>query len=129
MATELQGLDVSLKAAADLSALQFRIMKISAARTINKATAATDLFAGVLQDKPAAAGRAATLRVAGISKIECGATVTVGAMLTSDSVGRCIDIASGSGETDHHIGIALEAGADAGVFIPVLLMIGAKQAE
>lgn len=119
MGTELQALDISLKAAADLSALQFRIMKISAARTINKATAATDEMIGILQDKPAAAGRVGTVRVGGLSKLESGGTISAGAPVTSDANGKGVASAPSSAN-ESIIGWAIEAAVSGDIFTVLL---------
>ena len=101
-----------LSAAADLSAYQYRVVRLSAAKAVNVAsnnlgTSAVGLAAGILQNKPSAAGRAASVAVSGLSKAVAGATVTVNALVTHDGSGYVIDAVSGSTV----IGRALEAAA------------------
>lgn len=101
-----------LSAAADLSAYQYRVVRLSGANTVNVASnnlaaSTAGLALGVLQNKPAAAGRAATVANYGLSKAVAGASVTVNAPITHDASGYVIDAVSGSTV----IGRALEAGA------------------
>lgn len=101
-----------LAAAADLSLYQYRVMRLSAAKAVNVAShnlgaSAVGLAVGILQNKPAAAGRAASVAQSGLSKAVAGATVTVNALVTHDASGYVIDAVSGSTV----IGRALEAGA------------------
>lgn len=102
-----------LVAGADLSAFQYRIVRQSAAKTVNVAShalssAAVEAPLGVLQNNPAASGRAATVAYSGLSKVKAGATVTVGAYATTNGSGKAIDAVSGSVV----IGRFLEAGAN-----------------
>lgn len=110
-----------LIAAADLSAFQYRVVRLSAARTVNVAShnlAASVLGpVGVLQNKPNAAGRAASVAREGLSKAVAGAAVTVNQMVTHDGSGYVIDAVSGS----NVIGRALEAAGAAGEVITVQL--------
>lgn len=117
MSTELQGMDVTFKAAADLSALQFRIMKLSAANKVNKATAAADKpLVGVLQDKPDAADKAATVRTSGISKLVAGGTIAAGDLLTSDANGDAVAAAPAVGVNNGIVGYAIDAAVDNDIF-------------
>ena len=108
MAVELQGLDIGfLKASADLSSYQHYGVKISAEFTVAPATAAA--VDGILQNKPAAAGRACQVRVSGVSKVELGGTVTAGGKATTDSNAKLIATTS---DKDRIVGTFLEAGDD-----------------
>jgi len=120
-AVSFSGDGFSAKAAGDLSALQFRFMKISAANTVDKATAATDTLIGVLQNKPNAAGKAASVKVIGGSKLQVDATtdIAAGDKLTSDANGKGIKTTTDT----HHVGaIALEAATNDGEIISVMLV-------
>lgn len=88
MATYDDGIDITLPAAADLSGQQFNFLTIAADGRVNVSAAATEDIIGILQNKPAAAGREAKVRVAGVSKLEMGAAVNEGAYVTADSSGR-----------------------------------------
>lgn len=120
MATELQIWDHTFKAGADLSLLQFRIVKLGTlAREVVVATALTDKILGVLQDKPAVVGRAATVRLIGISKVVAGAAVALHASVGADGSGRAITAGTAGNIA---IGYALEAAGAAGDIITVLMM-------
>lgn len=104
-----------LVAAVDLSAYQYRVMRLSAAKTVNVASnnlgsSAVGLAVGVLLNKPAAAGRAATVANEGTCKVVAGAAVTVDGPITHDGSGYAINAVSGS----IVIGRALEAAGAAG---------------
>jgi hypothetical protein len=120
MATELACFEHSWPAVRDLSSYQHRIMKLSSGQ-IDFATAATDVLLGVIQDKPAAAGRAGCVRIYGISKVEAGDAVLENALVTSDNVGRGVTAAAGAGTNNYIIGRALTAAGAAGDKFNVLL--------
>jgi hypothetical protein len=110
----------SLPAAADLSALQFTFVGVTAAGLINAAGAAANAD-GILQNKPKL-GEAATVCFAGISKLYAGGVVAAGDAIGSDGTGRARTAAA----LDYIQGRALTAGAAAGAVISVLLRSGGK---
>ena len=119
MANELLMWDIGfLKAAADLSAKQHLFMKLSAADTANVAGAGEAII-GILQNKPAVAGRACEIRRLGVSKITAGGTIAAGDKLKSDSAGRGVAASTG----DLYGGICLE-GATVGLTGTILMEIG-----
>ena len=63
---------------------------------------------GVLQNKPTAAGHAATVAVAGTVKVYAGATIAQGARITTGADGRAEVAATG----DFVVGVARTGGAD-----------------
>ena len=69
MAVEQDGIDVSFPAAGDLSAGQFRLVVVEDDGQVNFGAGSGSIGLGVLQNKPAAANRAAVVRVAGITKV------------------------------------------------------------
>ena len=83
----------SMAAGADLSTKQFFQVKLdtTAGRCVIVA-AATDIPIGTLQNKPAAAGRAAEVVVLGVSKVEVEATtdIAIGDKIGPHSDGRMI---------------------------------------
>lgn len=88
-ATELRGLDLPLLAAADLTDKQGYIVKYTTtARQVALAAAKTDNLVGILLNEPNAAGRAAAVRVSGLMWNVAGGVVSVGDLITSDSLGR-----------------------------------------
>lgn len=128
MSTYGKGHDESWLAAADLSASQFCVVKMSAAKTVALGTAATDVVIGVLQNKPAAAGRAATVRHFGFSKAKAGAVITAGDELSIDSSGRVILAAPATKTTHYLIGRAVTAAAAANDIIEILVCLGIQHA-
>jgi hypothetical protein len=71
MAYEMDVLDISLKAAGDLSLYQYCFVKLSADNTVN-VCGADEQAIGILQNKPSVAGQAARVRVFGVSRISNG---------------------------------------------------------
>jgi len=120
MATENNRGSQTWKAGADLSAAQFRFMEASGSRTIVRAQTAGGTVGrdvGVLQDKPATAGRAGQVMFLGISKVVSGGTVTAGSAVTTDSQGRAVN----AGATDFKCGVALDGTTTAGVIVSIEL--------
>ena len=100
MAWQQEGtaIKVTMAAGADLSADQYKFVEVSAANTVTLCNATTDNPLGVLQNKPDAAGKAAEVLVAGISKV-----VTAGAMVSNGSIQIGTD-ASGLAEAKTVVG-------------------------
>lgn len=119
MATSAPYNIIDQEAAGDLSANQYRFV-VKDASTNNQWTAAgaNALAPAVQRNAPDAAGRVLELQVAGVAKVEAGASITVGDYIATDSSARAVT-APGSGNP--RIGIALEAAGGAGELIPVLL--------
>lgn len=107
MATD-QGspLDITLQASGDLSTKQYRFVTIDSNGQIAVATRGA-LCAGVLQNKPGAAGRAGTVRPLGVTKICFGGTVAPGNPIVSDANGLAVTAASAD---NAYMGICLEGG-------------------
>lgn len=99
----------SLPAAADLSTKQYYAVVVNSS---GQAALGGDdgEFFGILQDKPAAAGRAACVAVGGASRCVFGGTVAKGALVNVDSAGKIVTIATGD---NHAAGVCL-VGGDAG---------------
>ena len=107
-------IDISLTADADLSAKQFRFVKMSSDGQVAVAAAATDNILGVLQDTDAdAAGKACAVRVAGETKLVAGGTIDEGQYLTSDANG---DAVATTTDKERIGAIALEAASDNDIF-------------
>lgn len=106
MATQENMLCVSLEAGQDLSTKQFCFVSVAADGQIDP-TGAGAMAQGVLQDTPAAAGRAALVAVAGKVKVLCGASVTRGGPVASTSTGTATNATTGN----IILGTALETGA------------------
>ena len=103
-------------ASADLSAHQFKFVNISATGAA-LITTAGGIVDGVLQDKPSALNRAASVAYSGVSKVMAGAAVTQGARVMSNATGKAITATA----TNNISGTALEAASADGNIIAVLL--------
>lgn len=110
MATYNNQTCVTLEAGADLSAKQFFFVSVSSDGQVDP-TGDGAYAVGVLQNDPAAAGRAAEVCIGGITKVSCGGVVTRGGPVASDAAGEAVNAASG----DVILGEALETGADGSV--------------
>lgn len=106
MATQDNMLCVTLEAGQDLSAKQFYFMSVASDGQIDPTGDGLDAD-GVLQDAPAAAGRAALVAIAGKVKVVCGGVVTRGGPVASDADGKAVNAGTG----DIILGVALETGA------------------
>jgi hypothetical protein len=110
------GYDITLAAAADLSAKQFFLVTVD---SNGKAalSGAGEQSLGVLQNDPTS-GKGAAVRVMGVTKVVYGAGVTAGDKVTSDASGKAIkataaSVSAGTPEPlagSHVIGIALKTG-------------------
>lgn len=115
------GIDISLKAAGDLSTYQFHCVLMSAARTANICSAITDKIIGILQNKPAAADRAAKIRINGTTKAIAGGVVTAGDLVSTKTDGHLVTVTAGTSTTQYVIGIALETSTADGQIIEILI--------
>lgn len=114
MAYEIPGQMISFQAAADLSAYQFRFVKLDANGQVNICSAATDIPIGILQDKPAAQGRAANVMLDGISKVVGGANLAKGDQVGTDNQGRAVALVAGTDTTKYAVGQIMEDNSVAG---------------
>jgi len=117
MAFEQQQTKLTVPANTDLSAKQFFVVKLTNSSGTAQAAlcgAGAESF-GILQNKPAAQGRAAEVAVAGASKAVAGGTVTAGSKVASDSAGKVVDAVSG----DIAVGWALEGTTTAGELVTI----------
>jgi hypothetical protein len=103
----------SFVASGDLSGLQFHIVELVAAHTVDAALIRTGF--GILQNKPQA-GEHATVAVEGVSKCNAGAAVSVGDLITSAGSGWGTTVLSGIAGDKQVLGRALTAAASGSVF-------------
>ena len=117
--------DHTFKAAADQSAKQNYLVKLSAADTVAVCSAATDRVLGVQMNEPAAAGQATDVRVLGIAPVVSdgsGTAIAAGDYVGSNNAGKAVKKAT----ADYSVcGIALAASSADGTVIPVLMLPGA----
>lgn len=109
---------IGLEAAADLSALQYHVVRVVSNNAVNIASQNSVMRAvGVLQDTPNAVGRAARVGIEGESFVIAGASYAAGVPISHNASGRAIAATSGLCV----IGYSLEsAGAD-GDMVRILL--------
>jgi hypothetical protein len=111
---------VTVEAGQDLSASQFCFVSIAGDGQVDP-TGAGAVADGVLQNDPNAAGVAAAVAIAGVSRVVCGGVVSRGALVASDASGRAIAATTGA----EIAGRALAAGTT-GALIPVLLKLSGR---
>ena len=104
----------TLCAGEDLSADQYKIVKVDAAGKLVK-TAAAEQHAGVL-DCPGLLDESVRIRVTGVAKVSSGAAVALGDRVESDANGQAIPFTAGP-----LLGIALTSSGALDEIISVLL--------
>ena len=102
---------ITFAAGADLSAKQFHLLELATDGEVTAANAATDKIIGVLQNKPAAVARAASVAIGGITKIAlsstaAGTAVIPGSKLVANTAGKAI-LGTVAGPTQYVIGRSL----------------------
>jgi len=121
MSYEIKPTCVTLEAGADLSAKQFFFVSVAADGQVDPT--GDGLHAdGVLQNDPAAAGRAADVAIGGVCKVICGGVVTRGGPVASDAAGEAVNPTTG----DIILGTALETGANGQVIAMIFHPRGAS---
>lgn len=121
MAFEQPGFAISRPAAADLSAHQFKFVKLDSSGNIAAIAADTDRPCGVLQDKPDAAGKAGNVMVNGISKIQGDADLAKGAMIGTSADGQAIALVPGTDTTKYICGQVIDDNTAAGGLISAMI--------
>lgn len=118
MAYEMPVLVASLKAGADLSAAsaQFKHVKYSAANTVVLCAAATDVPAGILQNRPAS-GETASVLIIGISKVRGDADLAVGNLIGPSGDGEADAKTPGTDTTEYVSGIVIDDNTAAGGYV------------
>ena len=113
-------------AAADLTASQFLLMNIDSAGKAALAGLAGRAV-GVLQNNPDIA-QAATLGIAGVTKVVAGAAVAAGADLQSDAAGKAITFVDpATTVVAWKVGIALTAAGGADEVIDMLILVDSNE--
>ena len=118
MAVNKRVTSISMPAGTDLSAAQFRIVKMESDGQVALATDGADPMIGILMNKPAAADRAAEVAIAGSEvKIEAGAALVTGDLVTAVAGGRGSAILGGTAAgTAYVVGVCTQpAGASAAI--------------
>lgn len=102
---------INMKAAADLSALQGRLLKVTAAQTVGVASVIGEMCIGVLSNKPKL-GDAAAIDIGPLVEVVAGATIAAGQKVSANASGQAIVAVA----THHVLGIATEAAISGGKF-------------
>lgn len=100
--------------------VRHRIVAVTARATVAQASAADQPLIGVADELGADGAGRVDVHLTGVTEIEAGAAIAVGAALTTDAQGRAVTVATGN----RQIGIALAPAGSAGEIIPVLLVQG-----
>lgn len=120
MATEEALKCITLPAAADLSAKQYRAMTVDSNGRAAVSTRGQG-SAGILQNNPGALDRAATIAIAGVSKVVLGGTVTKGQKLVSDANGALVNASSSD---NNFLGIAIGSGGSGEIIAALIQPTG-----
>lgn len=116
------GQDFTFPASGDLTGKQFLFGSLNGSAQVQVAGANVSCV-GVIQDEPAAAGRATDVRCFGVTKVKLGGTVTVNDKVASDAAGKAVkataaSVSAGTPEPlagSYVMGIALESGSSGDV--------------
>lgn len=114
MAYEGFQIRLSLAAGADLSSEQFKFVKLNASGQAVICAAATDLPIGVLQNKPDASGKTATVCVVGITKVDSNAALNEADLIGPASDGQADAKVPGTDTTEYICGQMVTATGAAG---------------
>ena len=115
-------MDITFKAAKDLSSYQYHFVKLDANGKVDFCTANADHVIGILQNKPSAADKAALVRTLGTSKLVMMGTNNEGDYITpSETESTYSEGLVTTTVTDFVGAMALEAATAADDIIEVLL--------
>ncbi len=106
---------ISMEAGSDLSAAQYHFVKSVDGQAAVVSTKGAKSI-GILQDKPAAAGRAGCVGINGVSKVVAGAAIAVDLEVISGADGRAL---AQDAVSQFVMGTALEAATAAGDIIAI----------
>ena len=120
MVYEIDTLDITLKAAGDLSSYQYRFVKMSADNTVTICGNGEQAI-GVLQNTPDTAGYAARVRVMGVTRLAAhDNSLSYGDLVGSQAAGRGVTVTL---DTNMYHGIVL-VGAGAQDELASVLLTG-----
>lgn len=111
---------VTLVAGADLSAAQYKFVKLNSSGQAVVCSSATDIPIGVLQNDPASGAEAEVLVIGG-TKIIAGAAIAEGAQVGTSTAGKAVALTAGTDTTKYVAGALLtESGADGEIVTAVI---------
>lgn len=114
---------ISIPASGDLSASQYCFVHMNSSQQLAVSGVAGNPL-GVLQDKPAAAGRPGSVAIAGVTKVRAGGAITQGNEVVVGANGYAV--AAGT-DAENIMGIALETMASGGIY-PMLIQPKGRRA-
>lgn len=120
-------LKITLVAGADLSAAQFKFVKLNSSGQAILCAAATDKPIGVLQNAPTS-GQEAEVTVIGGTKVVLGGSVTEGAAVGTSAAGAGVALTVGTDTTKYVVGQALTEGASGEIITVVINCASAGRA-
>lgn len=113
-------LKITLVAGADLSAAQYKFVKIGAGGVVTVCNGATDKPIGVLQNAPLS-GQEAEVVVAGGTKVVSSGNIAIGSAIGTDASGKAAALTAGTDTTKYVVGtVILPAGADGEILTAVV---------
>lgn len=115
-AYDIPGFRRSYEAAGDLSASQYKFVKLTGATPVAVA-AATDPGIGVLENKPTAAGQPATVMISGVAKVKASVAFAAGVKVYLAADGRVTNVQA----ANQVVGVAETASTGADSVVAVLL--------
>lgn len=115
MAYENKGKCITVEAGSDLSASQYCFVDVNSSGQLALPSDGAAAI-GVLQNDPAAAGRAGSVLTSGITKIKVAGVLTAGDDVSSDNAGRATTPATG----DRVLGRVLESSTGANQIVAML---------
>lgn len=117
------GKPITVLAGADISLLQFQLVKLDSAGAAVPITAITDIPFGVLQNSPVSGEPASVIPIgSGSSKLQLGATLAAGVLVSPGATGK----AAAAVATAYTVGILLEGGALDELGVVYLMPLGIK---
>lgn len=128
MAWEQPNFSVTFPAGSDLTAAQFKCVRLATDGQVEVCTSATERPLGILQNKPDAANVEANVMIVGVSKCAADAAITVGAALGTSADGQLVT-KTNEGTDGFVIGTALEAAGQAGDIVTGLFIFAIPQAS
>lgn len=128
MAYEIPGMVVTfICGAVSLVDQQFHFVKLSADNTVVICDAVTDVPVGVLQNDPDAAGKAASVMILGISKLQVGAVaLTYGLNVGPNATGEAITETNAM-TTHYNCGRVIEGAAASGICTAMINCLNPKR--
>jgi len=117
MARENWLLTDTREAAADISAHHLKFVKLDTNGRVAAIAAATDIPHGVLLNKPDTLGKAATIGLIGVGKIQANGAITAGDVIGTSADGQVDGKTAGSDTTEYVVGMATDTVTGAGEYV------------